>query len=476
MNEPIFIARQDTLEQEILPAHWLSQYKLFGEESYTFQDKGIWKKLCMSSAAANDRDIHAEALEEMLTTFSAEHTGKWMLLVYGTNAAVLEGLATMAAIAANGTAMAAVAGNALLMHAITNSQTAMRAIANSQTAMQRIANSTTAMDAIGGSKIARGAVQASPYYNSYIKENDMAIAKLVVGFANLESARYSGCAGMAADSTAMTAIAASSAAMTAIAASSAAMTAIAASSAAMTAIAVSAVAMNAIGGNSIARDAISASSYYDANIKENDMAIAKLVVGFANLESARYSGCAGMAADSTAMTAVAASSTAMTAVAASSTAMTAVAASSTAMTAVAASGVALQAIAKAYKQTADMLKFLQAVNASDTLIKSIYNTLTKATTLFGAAQLGSQDSVENANSWATTSAAPNAFLACACGYYSSGNSVNVTYNGTVIAQKKTGTKLPGSVASTNVNAITMAPSTFTENGDGYLAVQKFTAK
>ena len=113
----------------------------------------------------------------------------------------------------------------------------------------------------------------------------------------------------------------------------------------MTAIAVSAVAMNAIGGNSIARDAISASSYYDANIKENDMAIAKLVVGFANLESARYSGCAGMAADSTAMTAVAASSTAMTAVAASSTAMTAVAASSTAMTAVAASATAMGKIA-----------------------------------------------------------------------------------------------------------------------------------
>ena len=344
MNEPIFIARQDTLEQEILPAHWLAQYKLFGEESYTFQDKEIWKKLCMSSAAANDRDMHAEALEEMLTTFSAEHTGKWMLTVYGMDAAVLEGLASMAAIAANGTAMAAVAGNALLMHAITNSETAMQAISRSQTAMQRIANSTTAMDAISGSKIARGAVQASPYY--------------------------------------------------------------------------------------------------DAKIKENDMAIAKLVVGFANLESARYSGCAGMAADSTAMT-----------------------------------GVALKAIAQAYKKTANMLQFLKAVNASDTLVKRIYSTLTNATALFGAAQLGSQDSVENANSWATTSAAPNAFLACACGYYgSSSDSVSVTYNGTVIAQKKTGTKQPGSVASTNVNAITMAPSTFTENGDGYLAVQKFTAK
>ena len=340
MSNPIFIARQDTLEQEILPAHWLSHYKLFGEESYTFQDKEIWKKLCMSRAAANDRDMHAEALEEMLTTFSAEHTGKWMLLIYGLDAAVLEGLATMAAIAANGTAMAAVAGNALLMHAITNSQTAMRAIANSQTAMhaiansetamQRIANSTTAMDAIGGSKIARDAVQASPYYDAKIKENDMAIAKLVVGFANLESARYSGCAGMAADSTAMTAIAASSAAMTAIA--------------------VSAVAMNAIGGNSIARDAISASSYYDANIKENDMAIAKLVVGFANLESARYSGCAGMAADSTAMTAVAASSTAMTAVAASATAMGKIAAVDAALSKLAASTTAMDALYARKKQ------------------------------------------------------------------------------------------------------------------------------
>ena len=236
MNEPIFIARQDTLEQEILPAHWLAQYKLFGEESYTFQDKGIWKKLCMSSAAANDRDMHAEALEEMLTTFSAEHTGKWMLTVYGMDAAVLEGLATMAAIAANGTAMAAVAGNALLMHAITNSETAMQAISRSQTAMQRIANSTTAMDAIGGSRIARGAVQASPYYNSYIKENDMAIAKLAVALANLESAGYSGMAGVAADSTAMTAVAASATAMGKIAAVDAALSKLAASTTAMDAL------------------------------------------------------------------------------------------------------------------------------------------------------------------------------------------------------------------------------------------------
>lgn len=266
MSNPIFIARQDTLEQEILPAHWLSQYKLFGEESYTFQDKEIWKKLCMSSAAANDRDMHAEALEEMLTTFSAEHTGKWMLTVYGMDAAVLEGLASMAAVAGNGTAMAAVAANALLMHAITNSETAMRAIANSQTAMhaiansetamQRIANSTTAMDAIGGSKIARDAVQASPYYNSYIKENDMAIAKLVVALASLESAGYSGMAGVAADSTAMNAVAASSTAMNAVVASSTAMTAVAASATAMGKIAAVDAALSKLAASTTAMDAL----------------------------------------------------------------------------------------------------------------------------------------------------------------------------------------------------------------------------
>ena len=236
MSNPIFIARQDTLEQEILPAHWLSQYKLFGEESYTFQDKEIWKKFCMSRAAANDRDMHAEALEEMLTTFSAEHTGKWMLTVYGMDAAVLEGLASMAAVAGNGTAMAAVAANALLMHAITNSE--------------------TAMDAIGTSRIARDAVQASPYYNSYIKENDMAIAKLVVALASLESAGYSGMAGVAADSTAMTAVAASSTAMTAVVTSSTAMTAVAASATAMGKIAAVDAALSKLAASTTAMDAL----------------------------------------------------------------------------------------------------------------------------------------------------------------------------------------------------------------------------
>ena len=102
--------------------------------------------------------------------------------------------------------------------------------------------------------------------------------------------------------------------------------------------------MTAVAASSVARNAISASPYYDEKIKENDMAIAKLVVGFANLESARYSGCAGVAADSTAMTAVAASSTAMTAVAASATAMGKIAAVDAALSKLAASTTAMDAL------------------------------------------------------------------------------------------------------------------------------------
>ena len=61
------------------------------------------------------------------------------------------------------------------------------------------------------------------------------------------------------------------------------------------------------------------------------MAIAKLVVGFANLASANYSSMTAVAASSTAMTAVAASATAMGKIAAVDAALSKLAASTTAM-------------------------------------------------------------------------------------------------------------------------------------------------
>ena len=102
------------------------------------------------------------------------------------------------------------------------------------------------MTAVAASSVARNAISASPYYNSYIKENDMAIAKLVVGFANLASANYSSMAGVAADATAMNAVAASSTAMNAVAASATAMGKIAAVDAALSKLAASTTAMDAL--------------------------------------------------------------------------------------------------------------------------------------------------------------------------------------------------------------------------------------
>lgn len=451
MSGQVFIARQDTLENDILPAQWLSHYKLFGEESYTYQNKEIWKKLCMSSAAANDRDMHEEALEEMLTTFSAEHIGKWMLLIYGLDAAVLEGLATMAAVTANGTAMAAVAGNEILMHAIIGSETAKTAITGSGTAMgQIIANETAAATMIADSA-----------WMKQIAASATAMGKIAASAFAMEKIAASG---MAMDS-----ILASETAIGKVVASGTAMGKIAASETAMGKIAVNEAAMNAVAGNATARNKVLASAYYDTCIKTSEMALAKLIIGTAGLSAAAYSNYAEIAASETAMGKIIASEKAMELLTATGGAMAAVTKSIP----------ALKAIATAYTNTTAMLLFLKAVNLGSTYITNMYNTLTAATEDFATVQLGSKatTSISGANSWATAAAASKAFLALSCGYYSdSAAGVNVLYNGNTLLSGKNGTYRQSSVSSSNVNAFTMAPSTFENNNGGYLAVQKFTAQ
>ena len=157
------------------------------------------------------------------------------------------------------------------------------------------------------------------------------------------------------------------------------------------------------------------------------------------------------------------------------TAMNAIAASSTAMNAILASSTAMNAIAKQYKNTEGLFIMLKTINSSQDYIIKLYDTLTSAPSLFENKQVGSYDSVAQANSIATVGAAPNAFLACACGYYSGGATENIYYDGKELVNSRGENGRVQSVTKSNVNAFTMAPSTFTENGDGYLAVQKFTA-
>ncbi|MCI1457889.1 MAG: hypothetical protein LKH21_01610 [Solobacterium sp.] len=213
-------------------------------------------------------------------------------------------------------------------------------------------------------------------------------------------------------------------AMTAVAASSTAMTAVAASSTAMTAVAASSTAMTAV------------------------------------------------AASSTAMTAVAGSSTAMTAVAASSTAMTAVAASSTAMTAVAASSTAVNTIAKASVSTT--MPFWKAANSKIDYVTAIYATIT-----VGGYTLESQyskDSVSDLNNICGNKS--NTIIFTATGYYSNGNSTNVIINGTTVLSNSAlrNTYQPRSVTSSNVGAVSVPTTTWTEKGDGYAAVAVYNLK
>ena len=118
---------------------------------------------------------------------------------------------------------------------------------------------------------------------------------------------------------------------------------------------------------------------------------------------------------------------------------------------------------------------LKTINSSQDYIIKLYDTLTSAPSLFENKQVGYWDGVTQANSIATVAAAPNAFLACACGYYTSGATENIYYDGKELVNSRGENGRVQSVTKTNVNAFTMAPSTFTENGDGYLAIQKFTA-
>jgi|GEM_PF-3065791 len=313
MSNPIFIARQDTLDEKIIPAQLLNDYKLHGEYSFVFHTPELWHKMCTHAYAANDQKVNGDALEYVLT--KAAPTGSyslsnWMALLCDTAEQAAQGLyagiETAGQLAQSSAAMAAVSGSEMAMNSICSVKTALRAFA------------------------------ASKHWNSTVKENDMAIAKAAVALANSnEFSAISSCAEMAENSTAMSVLAASETAMSVLAASETAMSVLAASETAMSVLADSAT----------ARTALMGSSYYGKYMQNDTMCIAKLVVGFANLASAGYSSMAGVAADATAMNAVAASSTAMNAVAASSTAMNAVAASSTAMNAVAASSTAMNAVA-----------------------------------------------------------------------------------------------------------------------------------
>ena len=253
MNEPIFIARQDTLDEKIIPAQLLNDYKLHGEYSFVFHTPELWHKMCTHAYAANDQKVNGEALEYVLT--KAAPTGSyslsnWMALLCDTAEQAAQGLYAGIEMAMNSicsvkTALRAFAASkhwnstvkendmaiAKAAVALANSNefstiSSCAEMAENSTAMSVLAASETAMSVLADSATARTALTGSSYYGKYMQNDTMCIAKLAVGFANLASVGYSSMAGVAADATAMNAVAASSTAMNAVAASTTAMDAL----------------------------------------------------------------------------------------------------------------------------------------------------------------------------------------------------------------------------------------------------------
>ena len=171
---------------------------------------------------------------------------------------------------------------------------------------------------------------------------------------------------------------------------------------------------------------------------------------------------AAVIASSTAMAAVAASSTAMATVAASSTAMAAVAASSTAMAAVAASSTAMAAvIASSTARSAIISKNSNFQTVRSTLKTMVTEKWVKKAALSAAA-------VTSVNAIV---AAPAGLVFATLGYYanSASQSTSIFHPGGSLAANAASTQKPTTVIS--VDGVSFNGATFTETGDGYVAVE-----
>ena len=206
----------------------LADYKMYGEDSYVFQQKELLHGLYECTyLSMNDRRINREAFEYL--TANNKHIGKALSNVYDIEQKEeLSTLTTMKAVAASSTAMQAVLASSTAMQAVLASSTAMQAVAASSTAMEAVAASSTAMQAVLASSTAMQAVLASSTAMKAVAASSTAMQAVMASSTAMEA--------VLASSTAMEAVAASSTAMEAVAMSPTAMTAVAASSTAMIAI------------------------------------------------------------------------------------------------------------------------------------------------------------------------------------------------------------------------------------------------
>ena len=156
----------------------LADYKMYGEDSYVYQQKELLHGLYECTyLSMNDKELSAEALDYLLK--NNKNIGEALSNVYGIERKdILSTLSTMSAVAASSAAMSAVLNSSAAMSAVVNSSTAMSAVVNSSTAMSAVVNSSTAMSAVVNSSTAMSAVANSSTAMSAVANSSTAIEAL----------------------------------------------------------------------------------------------------------------------------------------------------------------------------------------------------------------------------------------------------------------------------------------------------------
>ena len=156
----------------------LTDYKMYGEDSYVFQQKELLHGLYECTyLSMNDKELSAEALDYLLK--NNKNIGEALSNVYGIERKdILSTLSTMSAVINSSTAMSVVINSSTAMSAVANSSTAMSAVINSSTAMSAVANSSTAMSAVANSSTAMSAVVNSSTAMSAVINSSTAMARL----------------------------------------------------------------------------------------------------------------------------------------------------------------------------------------------------------------------------------------------------------------------------------------------------------
>ena len=157
----------------------LADYKMYGEDSYVFQQKELLHGLYECTyLSMNDRRINREAFEYL--TANNKHVGKALSNIYDIEQKEeLSTLTTMREVAASSTAMQAVADSSTAMQAVAASSIAMQAVAASSTAMQAVIASSTAMRAVAASSTATQAVAASSTAMQAVLTSSTAIEEIL---------------------------------------------------------------------------------------------------------------------------------------------------------------------------------------------------------------------------------------------------------------------------------------------------------